>query len=470
MMPNSHTIFALASAAGRAGIAVFRLSGPLAGAALEKLSGGKLPPPRTARVIKLQNPDSKILIDQALVLFFPAPNSFTGEDVVELHTHGGRAVQQAVTAALRQCGLRLAEPGEFSRRAFEHGKLDLTEAEAIADLVNAETEAQRKQALRQLQGELGALYRGWAAQLMRILAYCEAAIDFADEDLPTDLAAQQRQEIAALQMAIQAHLNDNQRGERLRDGFTIAILGPPNAGKSSLLNALARRDAAIVSPIAGTTRDVVEVQLDLGGYPVTLADTAGLRATTDVIENEGIRRALQRAEQADLKILVLDGSAASEIPSELSQLIDQNCLVVMNKADIACDDAMARLAHLMDLPATTPSLPPAGERAGVRGAQELNVVKFSALTGAGMDDLLQRLIGILEARFAPAAQPSLTRARHRAALEEAADHLARALTAGEAALAAEDARLALRALGRITGQVDVEDLLDIIFRDFCIGK
>lgn len=453
MMPNSHTIFALASAAGRAGIAVFRLSGSLAGAALEKLTSGKLPPPREARVIKLQNPDSKILIDQALVLFFPAPNSFTGEDVVELHTHGGRAVQQAVTTALQQCGLRLAEPGEFSRRAFEHGKLDLTEAEAIADLVNAETEAQRKQALRQLQGELGALYRGWAAQLMRILAYCEAAIDFADEDLPTDLAAQQRQEIAALQMAIQAHLNDNQRGERLRDGFTIAILGPPNAGKSSLLNALAQRDAAIVSPIAGTTRDVVEVQLDLGGYPVTLADTAGLRATTDVIENEGIRRALQRAEQADLKILVLDGSTEDlQLPLELRQLIDQDCLVVMNKHDLVS-------------PSPQPS-PSRGE--GV--IQHTNIVNFSALTGAGMDDLLQRLIGILEARFAPAAQPSLTRARHRAALEEAADHLARALTAGEAALAAEDARLALRALGRITGQVDVEDLLDIIFRDFCIGK
>ncbi len=272
-----------------------RLSGPRAGSALRALTG-TLPPPRVARHICVRDPDSGEALDDGLALWFPGPRSATGEDVAELHLHGSRAVMAAVMAALRRYGLRLAEPGEFTRRAFLNGKLDLTQAEAIADLAAAETEAQRRQALRQLDGALGALYRGWGERLLRLLAHLEAAIDFPDEDLPPEIEARVAADTAALRAEIEAHLADGHRGERLRDGIAVAILGPPNAGKSSLLNRLARREAAITSPVAGTTRDVIEVAIDLAGYPVVLADTAGLRETADAIEQEGLRRALARAE------------------------------------------------------------------------------------------------------------------------------------------------------------------------------
>ncbi len=261
-----------------------------------------------ARHICVRDPDSGEALDDGLALWFPGPRSVTGEDVAELHLHGSRAVLAAVIAALRRLGLRLAEPGEFTRRAFLNGKLDLTQAEAIADLAAAETEAQRRQALRQLDGALGALYRDWGERLLRLLAHLEAAIDFPDEDLPPEIEARVAADTAALLAEIEAHLADGHRGERLRDGIAVAILGPPNAGKSSLLNQLARREAAITSPIAGTTRDVIEVAIDLAGYPVVLADTAGLRETADAIEQEGLRRALQRAELAELRLFVFDAS------------------------------------------------------------------------------------------------------------------------------------------------------------------
>ncbi len=308
-MTADTTIFALASAIGRGGVAVFRVSGPQAPEAVSGLCRpADAPKPREASLRKVHHPQSGELIDQVLVLFFAGPNSFTGEDVVEFHTHGGRAIAQAMTEAFLVQGFRMAEPGEFTRRAFENGRMDLTEAEAIADLVHAETEAQRRQALRQFEGELGRMYEEWRARLIRSLAYLEAAIDFSDEELPDDLAEKQNAEIEALSKEIARHLDDKNRGERLREGFSIAILGPPNAGKSSLLNALAKRDAAIVSATAGTTRDVIEVHLDLGGYPIILADTAGLRDNAGDIESEGIRRALARAEQADLKLVVFDGA------------------------------------------------------------------------------------------------------------------------------------------------------------------
>ncbi len=436
------TIFALASAPGRAGVAVLRISGPVARAAIEKLCRpATLPPPRAAHLCEIRHPDGALL-DKALILWFPAPNSFTGEDVAEFHLHGGRAIVSAVMDCLRALpGFRLAEPGEFTRRAFENGKLDLTEAEALADLVNAETEAQRRQAMRQLTGELGRLFDDWRARLTKTLAHSEATIDFADEDLPADLEEKQTAEIRALIAEVEGHLDDRHRGERLREGFHIAIMGPPNAGKSSLLNALARREAAIVSSIAGTTRDVIEAYLDLGGYPVIVADTAGLRDSGDQIESEGVRRALKKAENADLKLLVFDGESWPRRDEATQKLADENTLVTVNKADL------------------------------LQGAMgDGDALFISAKTGAGIPELLDRIIAAIDLRFASSGPPPLTRIRHRAALEECRGHLRRSLTAAAAELRAEDLRLAARALGRITGRVDVEDLLDVIFRDFCIGK
>jgi len=447
------TIYALSSAPGRAGVAVVRLSGPQAGAAVRMLTGRDLPPPRVASLRRLADADGA-MIDQALVLWFEKPASFTGEDVAELHLHGGRAVLAALFAALaRLPGLRLAEAGEFSRRAFEHGRLDLTGAEALGDLIDAETEAQRKQALRQMQGGLRDLYDGWRSRLIHALAHLEADIDFADEDLPDGVAAEVMPLIARLREEIAAHLADNHRGERLRDGLMVAIVGAPNVGKSSLLNALARREAAIVSEIPGTTRDVIEVHLDLGGYPVILADTAGLRESADRIEGEGIRRALARAGAADLKIVVIDAAEpVGAIPPETLALIDADAVVVANKSDIAVASQIATMATTR-----------VNDRA---------VWPISVQSGAGMADFLAALETEVTARIGLTGSAGITRARHRAALEDCRAALDRFLAGGNspAELAAEDVRLAARALGRITGRIDVEDLLDVIFRDFCIGK
>jgi tRNA modification GTPase len=453
---KTDTIYALASGGGRAGVAVIRISGPGAVAAAGRLAGGdatKWPARRAVRT-RLADPETGEAIDDGLALRFPAPKSFTGEDVVELHLHGGPAVVAGVLAALSaRPGLRLAEPGEFTRRAFENGKLDLTAAEGLADLVAAETAAQRRQALRQMQGELGMIYESWRERLLRGLAHREAAIDFSDEDLPSGVDAAARKQIIDIKEEVDDHLDDARRGERLRDGLVIAIIGPPNAGKSTLLNRLARRDAAIVSAIAGTTRDVIEVHLDLGGCPVVVADTAGLRDGRDEIEMEGIRRARRAAEDADLRIAVFDGEAWPDIDAHTAKLVDETTIAVVNKADIK-----------------TPKPPVA-----VNGRP---AVAISALTGAGLDGLLkaigERAAAMIGDAASPALAPALTRARHREALEECRDALARFVAAdadgGRPELAAEDLRLAARALGRITGRVDVEDLLDVIFRDFCIGK
>ncbi|MBI1273007.1 MAG: tRNA uridine-5-carboxymethylaminomethyl(34) synthesis GTPase MnmE [Alphaproteobacteria bacterium] len=443
----AETIFALASAPGRGGIAVLRISGPQAGAAATALCAATLPPPRTAALRTLRHPGTKEIMDRALLFWFPAPGSFTGEDVVELHVHGGRAVTEAVAEALRaQPGLRHAGPGEFTRRGFENGKFDLTAAEAIADLAASETEAQRKQALRQMDGALARLYDGWAARLTRALAHLEADIDFADEDLPPDAYNAPLAELRAMAGDIAAHLADR-RGESLREGFHIAILGAPNAGKSSLLNALARREAAIVAEQAGTTRDVIEVRLDLGGYPVTLADTAGLRESADAVESEGVSRALARARAADLTLLVFDAALLASTPPDAATLAlaGPASMAVLNKSDI--EGAAKALS-----------------------APVASVHPLSAKTGAGMENFIAALTQTVAARLADTGAPSLTRSRHREALEECCGALLRASMAVAPELRAEDARLALRALGRITGRVDVEDLLDVIFRDFCIGK
>ncbi|NNG05694.1 MAG: tRNA uridine-5-carboxymethylaminomethyl(34) synthesis GTPase MnmE [Inquilinus sp.] len=437
------TIFAVATPPGRGALAVIRLSGPESGDALSALTGRALPAPRRASLARLHDAAGDVL-DSGLVLWFPGPASATGEDVAELHLHGGAAVAASIVEALAALpGLRPAEPGEFTRRAFENGKLDLTEAEAIADLVDAETRGQQRQALRQMAGELGRLTDGWGDRLLRALAHVEADLDFPDEDLPEGIAGEAEAALETLRGEIARHLDDGRRGERLRAGLHVAILGPPNAGKSSLLNTLARRDVAIVSDLAGTTRDVIEVHLDLAGLPVVVADTAGLRAAADAVEEEGVRRAWRRAAEADIRLLLFD---AIEGPPDLAGLIDPgdpDCLLVANKID------------LLDEP------PPAAAGAPLA---------ISVRSGAGVDALLARLGAMVEARLTGGGAPVLTRARHRAALEECLAALDRALAAGPLELVAEDLRLAMRALGRITGRVDVEDLLDVIFRDFCIGK
>ena len=472
---DQSTIFAPSSAPGRAGVAVVRISGPQAGGALAALTRGPLPAPRQASLRILRDPGSGERIDRALVLWFPEPQSFTGEDVAELHLHGGRAVIGAALASLGSLpGLCPAEAGQFTRRAFDHGKLDLTAAEGLADLIDAETEAQRRQALRQMEGGLARLTEGWAARLLRVSAHYEAAIDFAEEELPEALDRQALESAAAVAAEIEAALRDGRRGERLRDGLTAVILGPPNAGKSSLLNALAQREAAIVSAMAGTTRDLIEVHLDLGGYPVTLVDTAGLRRAVEAaaeaesiddaatggahwhIEQEGMDRARRRAAAADLKLLVVDLEAERPLDPEFLGLIDEQSLVVLNKADAVAGDRAAEVRSAVETEAAQP------------GA---GCFVVSARSGQGLTVLLGALIHHARDCFEGGTGGSeITRARHRRALEDCAASLRRAAAARLPELVAEEIRLAVRALGRITGRVDVEDLLDIVFSEFCIGK
>jgi len=445
-MDEAETIFALASGRGRAGVAVVRVSGPEARPALEQLSQRRTPPPRHAVLRRLCDPGSGALLDEALVLFFAAPASFTGEDIVELHLHGGRAVVDGVLDALTRLeGVRPAEPGAFTRRAFEHGKMDLTAAEGLNDLVMAETAAQRSQAMRQMGGALSDLYERWREMLVEARAHLEAEIDFSDEELPDDLTAGLRRRLDVLRGEIANHLADSRRGERLRDGASVVILGPPNVGKSSLLNALARREAAIVAETAGTTRDVIEVQMDLGGYPATLVDTAGMREASNTIEAEGVRRALERAESADLRIVMAEAVDWPATPDSIDSLRSSESLLVLNKADRN----------------DTPPGPVAGEEA---------VFAISASTGAGLPELLTHMEERIVALCDVGESPAITRARHRESLEDCAAALDRFSAQHDPVLAAEDLRLAARALGRITGRVDVEDVLDVIFSSFCIGK
>ena len=440
------TIFALASGQARAGIAVIRISGEKAGWALSNLSGAPLPEARRASRVRLCDPATGEALDSGLALWFPAPKSFTGEAVAELHLHGGRACVEDVLAALsRLSGLRLADPGEFTRRAFENGKLDLTEVEGLADLVQAETAAQRRQALRQFEGGLRERYEGWREALLQALARIEAEIDFVDEELPKDVVASAGEAAARVAEELCVHLDDNRRGERLREGFWIVLLGAPNSGKSTLLNAIARREAAIVSEEPGTTRDIVEVGLDLGGFPVVVADTAGLREPKGTVEREGVKRARKRASESDLRLTLFDGNAWPECDPETRALVDKNSIPVITKADLHGTIENPRV-------------------------ENIDALSISAKTGEGMDVLLRRLEKEIEARMEGSGSPPLTRLRHRVSLEDCAQALERFSKASAPELAAEDLRLAVRALGRITGRVDVEDVLDRLFAEFCIGK
>lgn len=441
------TIFALTSGMSRAAVAVVRVSGPRSWRSAQSIVDNKELSPRMAALCKLLVPGTDRLIDIAVVLPFKAPSSFTGEDVIEYHIHGGPAVIDGLLEALGgQEGHRLAEPGEFTRRAFENGKMDLTEAEAVADLINAETTAQKHQALSQMEGALSRLYESWREDLKKALAHLEADIEFPDEDLPEGVLPDILPVLEKLEEEIAGHLNDGRRGERLRAGLQVAVIGAPNAGKSSLVNALAQRDVAIVSDLAGTTRDVIEVHLDLGGYPVILADTAGLRPDQigreghDAVESEGIRRALARAENADIRLLLFDGTQ-SRPDAHTMALKNEDSVIVINKSDqglnLSIEDA----------------------------------IPVSAENGEGLTALIEALVRKAKQLLGSSNEaPSLTRRRHRKALEECAQALGRAREAPLPELTAEDMRLAIRELGRITGRVDVEDLLDVIFRDFCIGK
>jgi len=428
------TIFALASPQGRGGVAVVRVSGPLAADSLGALAG-PLPQPRRAVLRRLAFGGAEI--DHALLLWFPAPHSYTGEDVAEFHLHGGRAVREALFSALSALGLCPAEPGEFSRRAGENGRLDLTRAEAIADLVDAETPAQLRQALRQHDGALADLYEGWRSALITALGRAEAAIDFSDDGVGEAEFLSARRTAAKISNEIQEHIEDAGRGESLREGLRLTILGPPNAGKSSLINALARRDIAIVADTPGTTRDVIEARLDLGGYLLLVADTAGVRDTNEPIEAEGVRRALAHA-QGGMTLLLLDGSL-SDPRAGLPAGLPEPDLVVWNKADLF--------------------------------SQARDGLSISLRTGQGLAELLKMLQQKVQQKLEGDA-PALTRPRHRHALREAYLHLQHGLAAASEhpELLAEDLRLAMRAIGRITGMVDVEEVLDFVFRDFCIGK
>jgi len=487
-MPNAtrETIYALSSGRPPAAIAVVRISGSRAGAALKALMG-RIPEPRRAALANVRGRDGET-IDQALALWFPGPHSETGEDVAELQLHGGRAVIAAVFAALAQVdGLRPAEAGEFTRRAFENGKLDLTAVEGLADLVKAETEGQRRQAFRQMAGALRDRSENWRAQLIQALALVEARIDFSDEaDVPQDLVTPALQIARLLEGDIASVLVEGNRGERLREGVIVAIAGPPNAGKSALLNRIAKREVAIVSPVAGTTRDVIEVHLDLHGLPVTLLDTAGIRETDDPVEQEGVQRARARAAAADLILWIIEATAGHPPRPHLSS--NENgrkpVWLIRNKIDLQ-QEVTQRNEHKVQSKGKS-------ER-GVRvNKPQKNVVKnaltkkneieftfselefdISAKTGEGIDTLLGALAQHANSFLAGTESNLVTRERHRLALEDTRAALLRALVPGLSSredLLAEELRLASRALGRLTGRVGVDDILDVIFRDFCIGK
>ncbi|MEM6338352.1 MAG: tRNA uridine-5-carboxymethylaminomethyl(34) synthesis GTPase MnmE [Pseudomonadota bacterium] len=444
-----NSIFAQCTAPGKAGVAVFRLSGPESLMALEQLIDKKMDnlDPRKLYFRKIYNPKTKEQIDEAMIVYFLGESSFTGETSVEIHTHGSLAVIKQMNQTLSSIdGLRLAEPGEFAKRSFINGKMDLTAAEGLADLIDAETELQHKQAIRQLGGGLERIYDAWRQELLSLISLLEAYIDFPDEDIPDATLKQVATKIDNLITEIKNHLNDNNRGERLRDGLKLAIIGKPNVGKSSLLNFLMKREVAIVSDIAGTTRDVLEGHLDIGGYPIILQDTAGIHnETKDIIEQKGIEKAKQVFQNSDIKIIIYDATETTNKNDDFVDLVDDNTIVLLNKIDLS----KSKIANNL------------GPR---------KTLAISVKQNLGLDKLVDRIIEIAENIAKPSDTPQITRARHRAQLEQAIVYLTNFSLDDDLVLVTEDIRMTIRSLSNITGKVSVDEILGEIFSNFCIGK
>lgn len=446
---SEKTIYALSTVYGKSGVAVIRISGPQALDAVKTMTNIKVETirPRYAYFSSLHDINKTQTLDQSLVLYFKAPNSFTGEDIVEIQTHGSKAVIASVMDNLsRLPGFRLAEPGEYSKRAFYNGKMDLTEAEGLADLIDSETSEQQKYAMRQMEGGLKNLYEGWRQELIKILAHLEAFIDFPDEDIPSSVMSDMKNSVFKLESEIESHLNGDSIGERLREGFRVVIVGAPNAGKSSLLNAVVNRNAAIVSDIAGTTRDAVDVHLDLNGYPVMFTDTAGLRETEEEIEKLGIDIAYSKIHDADLVICLFDASVDSaQVFDKIRDSIKNKALFVANKSDKLTSEQCSNL-------------------------RSSGCLVISAKQKDGVDKVLTEIGCRIKERFTSNSNLLITRRRYREALQDVMENLQAFGFNKEIELTAEDIRLAARALGKITGRIEVDDILDKIFGDFCIGK
>ena len=442
------TIYALSTGPGVSGIAVVRVSGKETAEVVKQLIGDDLPVPRVATLKKLKNSNTNEMIDEGVVIWFPGPSSYTGEDLAEFHVHGSRAVVSALHSSIsgiKNC--RLAEPGEFTKLAFQNGKINLLKAEGIADLVSAETEIQRKQAVEIMSGKSSDKFTSWRAKLLKILAHVEAKIDFPDEDLPKDILDEIQKTSNQVSKEIEKVLDDQKVGERIREGFKIAIVGPTNAGKSSLLNYLSKRDVAIVSEIAGTTRDVIETHLNLDGYPVVVSDTAGIRESKNEIEKKGIKLALNRAEDADLKLIIVDAKSV-DFTSVLEELIDENAILIVNKSDLIAGNINNEL-------------------------KKHDHILVSIKNNLNLDKLILKIKKKLENKFISYGDILITRERHRQHLEQCISHLKNFKNKNGSEdydKAAEDLRLATRHLGMIVGKVDVEEILGSIFNDFCIGK
>lgn len=464
------TIFAQASKFGKAGVAVFRISGSCSIDVLRQLLNDNSElniEPRVMHYKKIYDPKNLGLIDHAMVVYFQSPNSFTGEDVVEIHTHGSIAITKMLTNVLLDIeGLRLAEPGEFARRAFLNNKFDLTAAEGLADLIEAETIMQHKQAIRQLGGELERLYNAWRERLLQVISLLEAYIDFPDEEIPTEVLTTILAGVEELKSTISVHLNDNRKGELLRNGLKLTIIGKPNTGKSSLLNFLMQREVAIVSNIAGTTRDIIEGHLDIGGYPIIVQDTAGIRSgSSDIIELEGINRAINSAKQADIIIMMVDATIIQQFASDPSPETKDRILKILEvnflqNSDIGYNDKTIFVLNKIDLYNSIDEILIEGKKP----------LKISIKEKTGLD-LLMKEIELLASKIAGIEDvPQITRERHRHQLKQALQYLSHFSLKDDIILAAEDIRMAIRALSNITGKITVEEILGEIFSNFCIGK